>query len=258
MYHHAVAILPGARQKSIVNKSEDQILSDVVIPYVSDGIIKLAWGAKTQSYQVIDLQVYRTEKAWDKKDGVPLDQITKGCFNYASRLIKKAEQRLGTKTHRVFIIMPIQGEKFGSQEEQRIHAEYDKRFESLEKALGKFDCVAIRIDKEHPLDDLVGRIKEEINKAKFLVADLTDERPSCYYESGYADALRKPIIHVASKQSVLHPGTNTKIHFDIHKNVAFFTNLEELAQKVSAAIEKNRGVLLTANEPAKPALAVGE
>ena len=258
MHYHAIATLPGARRKSIVNKTEDQMLADVVIPFVSDGVIQLRWGAKNQSYQVIDLRVYRTSGSWDKKTGIPLETFTEGCVNLASRLRKKAEKRLGKKTYRVFVVMPIQGEKFGTQDQQRIHVEYDKRFEVLEKALNKQDCVAIRIDKEHPLDDLVKRIKEEIHKAKFLVADLTDERPSCYFESGYAEALGKPVIHVASKESVLHPGQATKIHFDIHKNVSFFTNHEELAQKVATAIEKNTDLLFKEEVPVTPTLAVAQ
>jgi hypothetical protein len=112
--------------------------------------------------------------------------------------------------------MPIQGEKNGSQEEQRIFREFDERFVTIESVIAKFGGVAIRIDKEHPLEDLVGRIKKEISSSKFVIADLTDERPSCYFEAGYAEALQHPAIYVASKQSVSKPGTSTEIHFDIH------------------------------------------
>jgi hypothetical protein len=255
MYYHAVATLPGDRRKSIVNKSEQQMLYDVVLPFVSSGIIKAKWGAKTQSYQVLDLRVYRTPRSWDKRSGTTLEEHTSEAANYFSRLKKRAEAVLGKKTHRVFIVMPIQGEKYGSQEEQRIYAEYDKRFEVLEEALSKYQCVAIRIDKEHPLDDLVRRIKEEIRLAKFVIADLTDERPSCYFEVGFAEALRRPTIYVASKQSVTKPGTATKIHFDIHMNVSFFTNHQELSQKVRSAIDKNREKLFAEDEKAAPVIA---
>ncbi len=103
--------------------------------------------------------------------------------------------------------------------------------------------MAIRIDKEHPLEDLVGRIKKEIRDSAFVIADLTDERPSCYFEAGFAEALPRPVIYVASKQSVLKPGTPTKVHFDIHMNVHFFTNHKELRSKLSDAIEKNKSHL---------------
>ena len=82
----------------------------------------------------------------------------------------------------------------GTQEDQRVYREDDERFEAIESVIAKFNGVAIRIDKEHPLEDLVGRIKKEIRDAAFVVADLTDERPSCYFEAGYAEALPRPIL----------------------------------------------------------------
>lgn len=156
-----------------------------------------------------------------------------------SKFEQRAKKALGKTAHRVFVIMPIQGAKFGSQDEQRVFREYDQRFEAIEAVLASCDCVAIRIDKEHPLEDLVNRIKEEIRKAKFLVADLTDERPSCYFEAGFAEALSKPVIYVASKESVVNPGQQTKIHFDIHMNVNYFTNHQELKEKLGASMDKN-------------------
>lgn len=144
--------------------------------------------------------------------------------------------------------MPIQGEPFGTQDEQRIWKEYDSRFETIEKLIGQEDGVAIRIDKEHVLEELVRRIKDEIEKASFIIADLTDERPSCYFEAGYAEALGKPIIFVASKDSVVNPKTPTKIHFDIHRNVNYFTNNDELTGKLKAAIDKNRSHLFENTE----------
>ena len=108
--------------------------------------------------------------------------------------------------------------------------------------------MAIRIDKEHPLEDIVGTIKSEIRRAQFLVADLTDERPSCYFEAGYGEARGKPVVYVASKESIIKPGTKTHIHFDIHMNVHFFTNHRELKDNLRDAIEKNRTRLLAAAE----------
>lgn len=111
--------------------------------------------------------------------------------------------------------------------------------------MSKYDAVAIRIDREHPLSDLVSRIKQEIKVAQFIIADLTDERPSCYFEAGFAEALRKPVIYIASHNSIMRPGIPTKIHFDIHMNITFFSNISELEEKLIAVIEKNKAHLFT-------------
>ena len=67
-------------------------------------------------------------------------------------------------------------------------------------------------------------------------------------EAGYAEALRKPIVFVASKESVVNPKTPTKIHFDIHRNVNYFTNNTELRAKLKAALDKNRQRLFAESE----------
>jgi len=239
MPFHAIAVLSGNRQKTIPNRTEEQLLSQVVLPFVSKGVITAKWGKNTQSYQVLELRIYETDAAWDKRTG-PLSEVIKRKKNQFSRFEAKAQRLLGKDSPRVFVVMPIQGEKHGTQEDQRVYREYDERFVAIETVVGKFGGVAIRIDKEHPLEDLVGRIKKEIRDSAFVIADLTDERPSCYFEAGYAEALARPVLYVASKQSVLKPGTPTKIHFDIHMNVQFFTNHTELRSKLTDAIEKNK------------------
>jgi hypothetical protein len=46
-----------------------------------------------------------------------------------------------------------------------------------------------------------------IGQARFIVADLTNERPNVYFELGYARGLGKTVI------TILRSGTN--IHFDV-------------------------------------------
>ena len=240
MIYHIIATLPGDRRKTIPNKSEEKILTDFVIPYVSTGAIKAKWGKKTHTYQVVQLRIYGTESRWDKKSGVALEDFIGKKRNQFNKFEKHARASLGIGTWRCFVVMPIQGAKFGSQEEQRIFEEYDKRFERIEGVLSDFDTTAIRIDKEHPIEEIVGKIKKEIRAAHFVVADLTDERPSCYFEAGYAEALHKPVIYIAGKNSVADTKNPTRIHFDIHMNVNFFTNHDEMQQKIKAVVEKNK------------------
>jgi nucleoside 2-deoxyribosyltransferase len=247
MKYHAVAILPGNRQKTIPNKTDEQILGEVVIPFIASGVVSAKWGSKVQSYQVLELKVYKTADPWDKKSGTFGDH-TKGKKNLFQSFKSRAEKLLSVKKSRVFFVTPIQGSPNGDQEQQRILKEYNDRFEVVERVVSEFGGVAIRIDREQALEDLVTRIKREIRNSVFVIADLTDERPSCYFEAGYAEALSKPIIYVASQNSVLKPGNPTKIHFDIHMNFQMFTNCAELEQKLTAVIEKNQAKLFPAEE----------
>jgi nucleoside 2-deoxyribosyltransferase len=93
------------------------------------------------------------------------------------------------------------------------------------------------------MEQLVTRIKDERTNSLFVIADLTDERPSCYFEAGLAEALKIPVIYVASEESISN--YSTKIHFDIHMNVNFFTNIEQLVDMVNSTIIKNKAILFS-------------
>lgn len=137
--------------------------------------------------------------------------------------------------------MPIQGSRGGTQEDKRVFKEYNSRLEAISQVLTEsYRATAIRIDQEYPLEEMVAAIKREIDRAIFVIADLTDKRPSCYFEAGYATAKGSPILYIASKDSVLKPGQKTKVHFDIHNHVSFFTDHDELKYELSAKIDKHR------------------
>jgi hypothetical protein len=243
-FFHVLALRSRNKTKLIYNRSEAQVLTEFVVPYLQTGTIQTTWGKKVQTVPVADLEVYRTEARYDKKLGVPFERFKRKKRNLFPKLSAQAKRGLSRTKTRVFVIMPIQGEEEGTAEEQRVYAEYEARFETINDVLNDLDCFGIRIDKEYPLEELVRRIKDEIERAQFLVADLTDERPSCYFEAGYGEAKGKHVIYVASENSVLDPKRETKIHFDIHRNVQFFRNHSQLKAKVRAVFDKNREKLL--------------
>lgn len=248
MLYHILAILPAGKQKTITNITEDEILQHV-ISFISSGTITDKWGEKNPTYQVYEMRIYSSMDKWNRKSGVRFEEFIKNKKDFFNKFKERAEKLLEPNKPRVFIIMPIQGKKSGSQNEQRIYKEYYERYYVLRELLLQFDCIAIRIDKEYPIEQLVARIKDEIKKSIFVIADLTDERPSCYYEAGYAEGLKIPIIYIASEESVLFPEQKTKIHFDIHMNINFFTNHDDLKELINATILKNRDKLLVKDEP---------
>lgn len=243
---HIQAQLPGERTKLVNNLGEEEVRR-AVEEFVRDGTLTTRWGNKRSTRQTYEMRVFETKEAWAKRGGGTFQDFIKGKRNVYNRFAKEVEKRRRPPT-RVFVVMPIQGDRYGTQSEQTVHKTYDDRFEAIEGALQEFDCVAIRIDKESPIGELVARIKDEIRRAEFIVADLTDERPSCYFEVGYAEALDRPVIYLASKESVMNPQQETKIHFDIHQNVRSFSNHEELAAKLKEAVERNRGRLFGDDE----------
>jgi hypothetical protein len=64
-----------------------------------------------------------------------------------------------------------------------------------------------RVDEVSHSKTITDVILSSIARARFVVADLTDARPNCYYEVGYAHALGKPVILLAKE--------GTERHFDI-------------------------------------------
>lgn len=56
---------------------------------------------------------------------------------------------------------------------------------------------------------------------------------------------------ITAQESVLHPGTPTTVHFDIHRRVLMFVNHKQLKSKLKAAFEKNKAVLLADREAAQ-------
>jgi hypothetical protein len=239
-YFHVVALLSGGARKIVKNTGEAEVMTGYVLPFLDDRTITTKWGTQTKRWQVLELRVFRTQTRFVKKRGLAFDEFIKGRKNIFEGLARRAKSQRGPST-RVFVVMPIQGEKYGDQDQQRILREFDARFHAIQEVLAELDCYPRRIDKEAPLGDLVDQIKEEIRRANFIIADLTDERPSCYFEAGYAEALRVPVVYTASNQSVAKPGTATQIHFDIlHENINFFSNCAELKDKIRRSFTVNR------------------
>jgi len=94
----------------------------------------------------------------------------------------------------------------------------------------KYGIEIQRADEITTTDTITSEIIEAINKSRFLIADLTFERPNCYYEVGYAHALGKPIVILAKEK--------TERHFDISTyKWLYWKNYKDLKPKLEKEIK---------------------
>lgn len=61
---------------------------------------------------------------------------------------------------------------------------------------------------------------EMIMQTDFVIADLSYERPSCYYELGYLQAMKKKVYLLAEQSTVIHQLLTPE-------QIIFYSNIKE-------------------------------
>lgn len=80
-----------------------------------------------------------------------------------------------------------------------------------------------RVDETHFTGDILARIRNGIETAAIVIADLSQGRPNVYLEVGYAWGRNKPVIFLARK--------GEEPHFDVRGHrCLFYGRFKDLAQ----------------------------
>lgn len=142
------------------------------------------------------------------------DQISDGLIS------KNPNLHQSYRPNTAFVMMPIDSN----------NPELEDIYEVYKDCFRKFGIEAIRADDIEHEDVITKKIIEEIKTSEFLLGDLTNERPSVYYEIGYAHSLGRRVI--------LYRKKNTSIHFDLAAyNCPEYKNMKELRKLLLKRLE---------------------
>ena len=83
--------------------------------------------------------------------------------------------------------------------------------QAIEPAITECNFKPIRIDKVHFNNDINAEMIYYIQNSKFIIADFTGNRGGVYFEAGFAQGLKIPVIFTCREDEF----QNNKPHFDI-------------------------------------------
>ncbi|MBF0507983.1 MAG: hypothetical protein HQK57_03540 [Deltaproteobacteria bacterium] len=82
----------------------------------------------------------------------------------------------------------------------------------IKPAIEEAGYKSYRIDKEPHIERIDAKMIAEIKNSKFVVAEVTGEKPNVYFEAGYAMAINRPVIFCAKKGETIHFDTQMLPH----------------------------------------------
>jgi len=199
-----------------VRLNKIQYLNQVFIekPNLFDEVIKNNYG---DSPDKMHKQVDRIINGLQSKSYNIQEQLE----NLRKELVENKKEELAVEKGFLFIIMAMLDEEPVLDD---IHSTFKRVCEF-------YKLRAERVDDDFGFQQINLKVLNHIKLAEFIIADLTFERPNCYYEIGYAHALNKKVILTAKK--------GTKIHFDISTFPAvLYSSMSELERRLKEIFEK--------------------
>ena len=137
---------------------------------------------------------------------------------------KTVAEMLRQVEDRLFVMMSISSE----------NPELEDVLSAIRRASKSQGVDCTRVDEVEHSGKLTDLILDHIDKSRYLICDVSTERPNVYYELGYAHGRGKEVILIARYGSI--------VHFDIKDyNIIFYRNFTELEERIAkriAAIKK--------------------
>lgn len=152
-----------------------------------------------------------------------INNIRRGVYS-----IKKKKWGVGLKT--CFVVSPI-GE---SESETRGNA--DKLFKYIIKPVcDAYGFEAVRVDKLNEASSITKTIIDYLEGAELVIADVTEHNPNVFFEMGYRNRTKKPVIHLKRKGESL-PFDVTAIR-TLDYDLTDLDSVEEVKTRLKKTVE---------------------
>ena len=107
--------------------------------------------------------------------------------------------------------------------------ELEDVLDAIKEASSRCGIQAERVDEHQSNERITDRILESINKAEFVIVDLTNTRPNVFYEAGYAQGIGKTPVFLARD--------GTRLEFDLKDYpVIFYKNMKQLKNSLEVRL----------------------
>lgn len=234
------------------NKTRDEVLLQFVCPYINREVTLLndtIFNMSSLGY----LSVFESDKPIDsdwplrKSDYVKKGE-TEPTYNYEQDIVVKLKAEAKDVTQEIYreAVDLIDSGKYrelravlvqeGKGKESFFICPFDNKevdhnyLYVIKPSVEKHQFAIHRADELSNTQTITDTIISAINRARFVIADLTEARQNCYYEVGYAHAMAKPVIILAK--------TGTPRHFDLAAHSwTHWDTYEDLKHKMDKRIE---------------------
>lgn len=217
MWYHAIAHY-GSKTRYWWNRTRDDLGKDVIVPFVSKQVVTASRHGVASLFNFGSAEYVTVIKTKDKlkrtDTGKTPSELSDAAFIKANEATSEfvdelkasfapagdrslIQQAITPPENKIFVIM-----KFG---DVALDSAFEGVYEPEGLAAG-FEKV-VRVDKIQDSGNISQQILENIATSRVIIADLTGERPNCYYEAGFAHALGKTVIFCIHQKD--------KVHFDL-------------------------------------------
>lgn len=245
MFYHIIFGIERLYRDLIKNITRDEIFSQYLCPFVNREVTILENSISNMS-SFGYFTVFETEKLidsdWPVKKSNYGEGKKKDTYLYEYNVIDSIEKESKNVTLEFYqeAIILIESGEYKELRKKFIkklkgnysfficpleNDEVEDNYEYVIKpTIKQFQFEIEKADEISHTEKITDVIIDSINRSRFIIADLTDARPNCYYEVGYAHALGKQVI-ILAKES-----TNRQFDISTYK-WNFWTNYKDLKLK---------------------------